>query len=272
VIRPLLAGVLLLAFGCGTEGREAPPRDSSRPPRRIVSLIPSVSLTIQALGAGDLLVGRTDYDSAASLAHLPSVGGGIHPNLEALVALEPDLVIRFRGESDPATASRLDALGIHHLALRPDGIADVRETIRVLGEVTRREGAADSILTELDRTLDEIDRRVEGRPEVRVAYLLGGSPPWAAGPDTYIGELLEVAGGVNVFEDMGSLYGPVSPEALLAREIDLILTPEGGELDLPSQGLLPLVRRVSPELEIPGPGLSRSARELASLIHPEAFR
>ncbi len=271
MIRTALVCLLLATAACNAGEEGSPQREPPPPaPRRIVSLVPSATLTLQALGAAELLVGRTDYDSAASLAHLPSVGGGIHPNLEALVALEPDLVIRFDGESDPSTVARLDDLGIPHLALRPDGIPHVRESIRILGEVVHHQEEGDSILAHLDETLDRIRRRVDGMPPVRVAYLLGGNPPWAAGPETFIGELLEVAGGVNVFADLGGLYGPVSQEEILAREIDLIIAPRGSELSLPTWEIP--VRRVPTELEIPGPNLPESALELARTLRPEAFR
>jgi iron complex transport system substrate-binding protein len=105
---------------------------------------------------------------------------------------------------------------------------------------------------------------------VRVAYVLGDHPPWVAGPDTFIHELLTAAGGENVFSDLGALYGPVSPEEFLVREIDLLLTPEGGNVVLPTLELP--VKRVSPSLELPGPHLAQSAWELAKILHPEVFR
>ena len=108
------------------------------------------------------------------------------------------------------------------------------------------------------------------RRRVKVAYVLGEHPPWVAGPDTFIHELLVFAGGENVFSDLNALYGPVSVEEFLVREIDLFLTPEGGTVSLPASEI-PVVR-VSPSLEIPGPDLARSAWDLAAILHPEAFR
>jgi len=240
------------------------------PPQRIISLIPSASEIMVALGAGSLLVGRTDFDTSPSVTHLPSVGGGLHPNLEAIVALEPDLVIRFAGESDPATPIRLDDLGIPHMALRPDGIRDIRGSILTLGTLAQRVEEAEALLEGIDTTLAEIRARVGGRPRVRVGYLLGGTPPWVAGPGSYIEELLELAGGTNVFSDLTGLYGPVNEEIFLVREIDLLLAPEGVEVSFPERGI-PL-RRVSPSLEIPGPDLAQNAWALARILHPEAFR
>jgi len=198
-------------------------------PARILSLVPSATRTLQAVGAQGFLVGRTEYDTDSSLAHLPSVGGGLDPSLETLVALEPDLVIRFAGESDSSTPNRL-----------------------------------------MDTILADIQARVRELPRVRVAYILGGTPPWVAGPDTFIHELLAIAGGENVFSDLEALYGPVSLEEFLVRDIDLLLAPEGAEVLIPAT-TAPLVR-VPPTLELPGPDLAEAARNLAEILHPGIFR
>ncbi len=241
-----------------------------RPPERIVSLVPSATETLLTLGAGELLVGRTEYDTASAVRSLPSVGGGLHPNAEAIVALEPDLVIRFGGQSDPGTTAQLDRLEIPHFAIAPNGIADVRRIIRDLGTITGHGSRADSLLADMDSTLSGIRDRVRDRPRPRVAYLLGGSPPWVAGSGSYIEELMEVAGGENVFSDLGELYGPVNAEVFLVRNIDLFLAAEGSEFSLPETDI-PL-RRVSPGVEVPGPHLADSALEMARAIHPEVFR
>ncbi len=241
----------------------------SAPPARIVSLVPSATRILQALGAGSLLVGRTEYDTTPSLAHLPSVGGGLEPSLEALILLEPELVIRFAGESDLSTPQRLEEIGIRQFPVRPDRIADVRGLILDLGAITGLQDRAREIVAEMDATLHEVRMRVGDRKRVKVAYLLGGNPPWVAGPRTFIDELLGIAGGENVFSDLKALYGPVSQEELLIRDIDLFLAPEGGEVFLPTTGV-PVVR-VSPEVELPGPDLAQTAWKLAKILHPEVF-
>jgi ABC-type Fe3+-hydroxamate transport system substrate-binding protein len=102
-----------------------------------------------------------------------------------------------------------------------------------------------------------------------VAYFLGGDPPWVAGPGTYIDELIALAGGGNVFGDLGPLYAPVSMEALLDRDLDLILL-SNGLTKPPSLAHVPSA--VLPaSVEIPGPGLGQAARDIARLIHPGAF-
>ena len=238
-------------------------------PRRIVSLVPSATEALVAMALANHLVGRTDYDRMPELNGLPSVGGGLQPNLEILISLDLDLVIRFAGDSDLATAERLTELGIPHFAVQPDGIEDVLTIIRDLGRITGASAAADVMLREIRDALDDVARRVAELPEPRVAYILGGDPPWVAGPGTYIDELMAIAGGKNVFDDIGPLYAPVSMEALLDRNLDLILLSNG--LTPPS----PLVHVPSavlpPSVEIPGPRLGQAARDIARLIHPGAF-
>ncbi|HUF74930.1 MAG TPA: helical backbone metal receptor [Longimicrobiales bacterium] len=238
----------------------------ARPARRVVSLVPSATETLRAMGADAVLVGRTDFDDQPWAARLPSVGGGIGPDIEAVVALEPDLVVRFAGEQDPRTPPRLDALGIPHLAVRPDRIEDIYRTAELLGRATGFEAASDSLVAATRAGLAAVARSVRGLERLRVAYVLGGTPPWVAGPGTYIDEVVALAGGDNVFADLGALYSAVSPEELRSREIDVVLLSEGASYD---RALTPNTRieRVGEELEIPGPDVVDAAHEVALLLH-----
>lgn len=286
----LLAGLLAAACGEPDPGRNAridgagpeaatdtvELRDAAgrrhrlvRSPRRILSLVPSATQILLQLGAGDRLVGRTDWDTARALDHLPSVGGGLRPSLERLVALEPDLVVRFQGESDQATPRRLAELGIRHFAIRPDGIDDVKAIVRDLGALVRRRERADSLVSVMEAELRGIRERVRGRPRPSVVYLLGGSPPMVAGPGTFIQELIEIAGGRNAFGDLDRRYAPVSPEELVARPVDVILHPEGATFSPDLEGAER--HPVSPLVYTPGPFLARAAREVAGILHPGAF-
>jgi iron complex transport system substrate-binding protein len=282
-----LAPLLLPLTGCG-EGEPPPaptPPEEESPypltlrddagrevvleeePLRIISLVPAATGIFQALGEGNRLVGRTDYDLDPELSHLPSVGGGLHPSVEQLVALAPDLVVRFEGESDQATPASLDAAGIQHIAVRPDTIGDVRRMIGTLARITDVPEEGERLLTLLDGELDRVRRLVEGEPRIRVAFLLGGDPPWVVGQGTFLDELLEIARGDNVFGDVGPLYSPVSVEEVIRRAPTLLLAPEGARI--PS-GLahLPL-RRVPTDIQAPGHRVGSSAVELARVIHPE---
>jgi iron complex transport system substrate-binding protein len=223
------------------------------------------------IGAGDVLVGRTDYDDLAVVRSLPSVGGGLQPDLERLLTLRPELVIRFEGAQDPVTGVALDDRNILHLAVRPDRIEDVRMIVRQMGQIMGRREAADTLVANLDQQLEDVRSLVAGAKRPRVAYVLGGTPPWVAGPGTFIADLIDAAGGENVFADLDRLYGPVSLEELVTRDVTLFIVGRGTVVNPRLRDRAPVVE-VSQEVESPGTGLGRAAFELAHLLHPDVFR
>lgn len=289
-VRSSIPALLFLALGMGGTACSPPPAEGparsqefiefldhedrrvqlQESPQRIISLVPSASEALLRLGAGDRLVGRTQYDTQPELAHLPSVGGGLHPSLEAILELRPDLVIRFGGDSDRSTPRGLDDAGIPHMAVRTDGVDDVFEIFGFLGAVVEEPGEARSLVENIREELQAVSEAVSSRPRIRVAYLLGGSPPWVAGPGTFIHELMDAAGGENAFSDLDELYGPISPELLLVRDIDLILTTEGSRLELPPGS--PPVAMVPDITQSPGPDLGEAVWALAQILHPGLVR
>jgi len=241
------------------------------PATRVISLVPSATETLKALGVDSVLVGRTDFDEQEWLAHLPSVGGGLDPNLEEIVALSPDLVIRFHSKQVSRTPARLDELGITHVAVRPDRLRDLYAGTILLGRVTGADAAADSLVRALEAGLAEVSRRVSELPRLRTIYVLGGTPPWVAGPDTYIDAIIQLVGGDNAFEDLQSLYSAVSPEELRAREIDVVFVSETSQF---TTTLTPRARivEIGSALEIPGPHVVDVAWRIAELLHATSLR
>ena len=224
----------------------------SGPAVRVVSLVPSATETMKALGVGDRLVGRTDHDAPWTDA-VPSVGGGIGPSVEAIVALAPDIVIRFEGRDDAATAARLGDLGVRTVAVRPSTIAGLLSQVRLVGAVTGVHRRADSLITEIEGALADIRTRTRERePLPSVAFVLPGTPPWVAGADSYVHELIDVAGGRNVFADLSASFATVSPEELLARSPEVVLVSRGLAWD---RRLAPDARvvDVGERITIPGP-------------------
>ncbi len=276
-MRPaLLAGIAVLAACSGGDSGDRPATSTDRavlhdrasaPPARIVSLVPSFSNILVALEVGDRLVGRTDFDTAAALSHLPSVGNGLQPSIEAIVSLQPEMVLAFEGTSDPETARRLGELGVPVVSLGADGIEEVLEVIRAIGVLVHRQAEADSLIRETRSALEAVRARTASRPRVRAILLIGGTPPWVAGPGSYMDQLLEVAGGENVFADLDSAFGPVSPELLATRPFDLVLAGPGTTLP---PGLEGAPRAdLPPGIEIPGPAMAETAAALARILHPD---
>ena len=241
------------------------------PARRIISLVPSATQILKALGVGHVLVGRTDFDNEDWVISVPSLGGGLAPNFEKIIALNPDLVVLFAGDQDPHTRSRLDDFGLTQVAIRPDRLTDLYASIILLGQATGTEPVADSIISTIKKDLTDLQRWTATRPTIRTVYLLGGSPPWVAGPDTYIDEILRLAGGENVFSDLEFLYGSVSPEQIRSREIDVVLVSDRSQFDAM---LTPGARieEIGNTLEFPGPNVAQAARHVAELLHRDLLR
>lgn len=240
-----------------------------RPPQRILSLVPSATEILVALGQETRFVGRTDYDTEPALAHLPSVGRGLRPSLERVVALDVDVVVRFRAESDPVTPRQLDASGIPHVAIRPDRVEDIRRIIGLLGSMVGREARADSLRARMDQDLAAASAEASRRGSFRVA-LLGGDPPTVAGPRTFLSELLRAAGAENAFSDLQELYAPISPEEVLRRDVDLVLAPEA--TPIPASLRHMDVRRIPLHVLTPGLRLGESVRLLSSLMSSDRER
>ena len=238
-------------------------------PSRIISLVPSATETLLSIDVENSLVGRTDFDDAPGISHLPSVGTGLNPDLEILLSLEPDLIIAFAGESDPSIMKHLRNAGTIPFMIRPDKLEDATGIIETLSLITDREHMGDSIIETINSSLEMVRKRVENQPKPRVAYILGGEPPWVTGPDTYLHQLIAVSGGQNIFEDLEHEYVPVSLEEFFIRKPDLILSTEHTYIPKILQNSRTI--KLSSSIEIPGPGLAEAILEIARAIHPKIF-
>jgi iron complex transport system substrate-binding protein len=192
------------------------------PARRIVSLAPSITELLFALGVGDQVVGRTTWCHypAAALA-VADVGDGLNPDVEAVAALQPDLVLLYRSALTEVAARQLHMLGIPAAILRHDRIEDVSRTARLLGGLTGAEAQGDSVARELDSVLAAGPVGGGGIPP-RVAFVVWDTPPIVIGGGSYLDELTHLAGGDNVFGDVRSASATVSLESIAARDPDWI--------------------------------------------------
>jgi iron complex transport system substrate-binding protein len=253
-------------------GREL---ELSGPSRRIVSLVPSVTETIAALGAADRLVARTRYDLDPALAHLPSLGGGLDPSLEGIVDLEPDLVIAWNARDDRILVPRLREAGIPVYAAEIQDTTGIFRTLDRIGRLLGLEVRADSVAQALRDTLAAVAADVPPGERPRALYLIAEDPPRTAGPSTFIGQALAIAGADPVFPGLGEDWPTVSMEAVVERNPDVIVLPVGADLprrdalasragwrDLPAVRAGRIVEIEADLLARPGPALGRAARVL----------
>jgi ABC-type Fe3+-hydroxamate transport system substrate-binding protein len=197
------------------------------PASRVVSLSPASTELVFALGAGEHLVGRTRWcDYPAAAAKVPDVGDGIPPNLEAVLAQHPDLVLLYRSAQNSDAAARFRAAGIAVLTLRLDQLDDVARLARLLGPALGRQASGDSLAAGLETALREIraTRARETTPPPSLLLLAWDQPPIAIGAGSFQSEIVNLAGGRNLFADIMTPSAPVSIEAIAARNPDFILT------------------------------------------------
>lgn len=246
---------------------------------RIASLIPPATEWVVAMGARDRLVARTDYDRDPALQHLPSVGGGLTPSVEWLAARRPDLVVAWPDGPTRSMVSRLGAMGIPVYAAPAESIDEALAIATDLGRLLGRESAADSAVAAVRTGLADVRLSVRDLPAPSVLFLIGLDPLTAAGPGTFVDQLISAAGGRNVLSDLAVHWPPVSLEEIVRRDPDIVVvgTVHGIEVETlrrrPGWRALAAVQAgrvhsVDPDVVNRwGPHLHESARLLADLLH-----
>jgi iron complex transport system substrate-binding protein len=207
------------------------PGDEARGPARIVSLAPSVTETLCALGLADHLVGRTQFcQYPPQIAHVRVVGGLMDTNLEMIRALEPDLVLTTANSSD--VGSKLRALGLRHESLPHESLKDVFTAIERAGEICDRPRTARRLVTAIQADLDRLQSAAKGlhpRP-MRVLMVCDGLPVpptavCAAGPGSFLDALLRMGGQQNAAADLlPTSFGEIPLERLVVLDPEVILT------------------------------------------------
>ena len=250
------------------------------PATRVVSLIPATTELLFAIGAGDAVVGRTQWcDHPSEALRVRDLGPGINPNLEAVLSVEPDLVLLYNSAQHAAVATRLRELGIPALRLNTDALADVGRVGGLLGRLTGHSRGADSMRAAFDTALEAATAAGHRRRRPRVLMLVWEQPPMTLGRGSFLSELVERAGGDNVFGDIASSSAPVSIEAVSARDPDLILTAATGPASIAERPEWQVVRAVrqrrflhlsGTEYDRPGPRSPHAIRVLAARLREAA--
>ncbi len=199
----------------------------NKTPERIVSLAPSNTEILFALGLGNKIVGVTDYCNYPEEAKKKQkVGGYSTVNIERVLALNPDLVVAAYGNGKE-TIDILREYGLTVIALNPKNLSDVMRDIELLGKVTGTEENATRLVDMMEHRIDEVKRNASNfslRP--KVAHVLWHDPIWVSGKNTFIDELISIAGGENAFGDLEG-WKIVSIEDFLARNPDIIVVNSG---------------------------------------------
>ena len=198
------------------------------PAGRVVSLVPATTEILFAIGAGPLMVGRTRWDDyPAAAQQVPDVGDGINPNVEAIMGQRPDLVVMYFSGSNAGAAERLRQLNIPTVQLSVDRLSDVGRIARLLGDLTGRPAQGDSVAVATEQAVDHVSVPPDSTGP-RILIVAWDQPPMAIGGGSFLSELVERAGGVNLFGDLATPSAQVSLEAIVARNPDALLVSSDG--------------------------------------------
>ena len=257
--------------------------------RRIISIIPATTEMLFAMHAGDRLVAVGTYDHfPPEVERLPRVGALLDPDVERIITLRPDLVVLYGTQSD--LRSQLDRAGIPYFPYVHRGLPDVAETIRSLGARVGLAREADTLAAGLERQVADVRTRVANRPRPRTLLVFGREPGSlrdieSSGGVGFLHDMLEAAGGSDVFADIKQQSVETSTEMVLARAPEVIIELRYAQgrsrtVDLAAWDALPSVPAVrnhhvyalqGDEFVIPGPRVGVATERLSRTIHPDAW-
>ena len=255
---------------------------------RIISLSPSNTEIVFALGLGDKVVGVTDYcNYPPEAADKDKVGGFDDPNIEVILTLEPDLVLA--GSLHEEVVARLEERDIPVLVMEPQTVNQVFEAVRLVGAAAGVKETAETVVSEIEQQINSVREKLAALKDdekVTVYYELWYDPPMSIGNRTFIHEVITAAGGKNIFADVEDNYPTVSPEAVAEKNPRVILYPDDhGTAEMVSdqyyarQGWAEIAalkdKRIygvnSDLFNRPGPRVGRAIQEAAALFYPELF-
>jgi iron complex transport system substrate-binding protein len=253
-------------------------------PQRIISIAPSNTEVVFALGLGDTVVGVDQYsDYPPEAQQKPQLGGYVDPNLEQIGAAAPDLVLAT--EVHEATiVPELEALGVTTVVIDPKNLDDVLDSITLVGAITGEEARAARLVCDLHRRVDDVEARIASAPHPRVFFEL--SPElYTAGPGSFIDDLLTRAGGDNVAAGAREPWPQLSTEAVLTADPEVILladheagvTAEGVRTRPGWQAVSAVehgrIVTIDPALtNRPGPRVVDGLEEIARILQPDRFQ
>ena len=258
----------------------------AKPPRRVVSLAPSITEMLFALGLDEEIVGVTEFCNYPAAALKKPKLGYARPSLESLVALRPDLIVAPQEFLRADTIAKLDELKIPVFLLEAKSVEDILIQIQSLGKIFNRTPLSDAVTGSMRTRMAEVTGRVAASAKKRVLYVLNSHPLITVGPGSYIHQMIGLAGGINIAAGSPSAYPKLSLETVLKEDPEVLIFPVGSMESIPKSeqqewnrwGNLSAVRNrqlrdvSSDALNRPGPRVVEGLEHLARAIHPEIYR
>ena len=262
------------------------------PPQRIISLIPALTEILFAIGAGPQVIAVSSFDEyPPQVKNLQRVGALLDPDLERILSLRPDLVAVYGSQQDLTT--QLARANVPVYSYRHAGLADVNRTIREIGDRVGHASEAQALVRKIDAQLAAIRQKVASRPRPRTLLVFGREIGalrgiYASGGIGFLHDMLETAGGEDVFADVKRESVQATTEQILARKPEVILEIRAGSTEAGpivseigvwrTLASVPAVRNgrvqfiVDPRTVVPGPRVAEATELLARAIHPEVFK
>jgi len=249
-------------------------------PHRIICLVPSITDDVFALGAADDVIAVSDYvEYPAEAKKKPSVGSISNPSIETILSLHPDLLLGMPHQNQQAALDQFERLGIPIYLVDPHGVAGILHSITSLGQATGRESQAAALNSRLQRRIDAVRARVQGKPVISVFMPVSYDPVITIGKGAFITDIVEIAGGKSITDDMTQEWPHISMEAVIARAPQALLMMRGGKItpDIlktrPGWHSLQAVRTgrvyfVDKRVSFPSPVAVDALEDLARQFHP----
>jgi iron complex transport system substrate-binding protein len=252
---------------------------------RVITLAPNLTEIVFAIGAGDRLVGNTSYcDYPPAAKNVAKVGDTLHPSLERIIALKPQVVLISTASQLETFTQQLQNQNIAAFVTDPHDLDGVFRSIEQVGRIMGQEQQANALVQKLRDRANAIEQAVKQEPPVRVFYQASGEPLYTAGRDAFVTDLIRRAGGISVTADVPGAWPKFSNESALAAKPAAIILPTGGSMgaanSTPAEAL-----RSSPAVQTgriykinddhlarPGPRIVEGLEEMARALHPEAFK
>ena len=225
VIILIYSSILLVTRRNQNNACPLPPPDYSTP-LRVVSLAPNITEILFALGLGDNIVGvsdNCDYPQQAQTKE--KIGTFWQPNTEAIIAAKPNLVITLWFEQQKQVAQTLERMGYKAIVLKLEKISELSTAIEKIGAATNRQQQAEELIKNINNRLAQLQSQQNAKEKVRVLWVVQPDPLRVAGVNTFINELIEMAGGVNAIGPTIQQYPPISTEELLSCQAQVIIQP-----------------------------------------------